>query len=118
MLRAERNEKAKDWTVRHPELRRAISKNYKARRRAQERSGISGSELKKWSDQQDKVCFYCLDDCVDDFHLDHFKPLSRGGVHECHNLVIACCSCNLRKSAQDPYKFMLNSLANSARLAA
>jgi hypothetical protein len=32
------------------------------------------------------------------FHLEHFVPISRGGITELSNLAWACPGCNLRKS--------------------
>lgn len=43
-------------------------------------------------------CFYCgcgLD--IDDFHMDHFYPKSKGGKANYENLVPSCPFCNLRK---------------------
>lgn len=34
-------------------------------------------------------------------HIDHLVPVARGGKNELDNLVTACASCNLGKSAQD-----------------
>ncbi len=39
-------------------------------------------------------------------HLDHIKPLSRGGRHEFTNLQFLCPTCNLNKHAKDPIDFM------------
>ena len=36
------------------------------------------------------------------FHLDHVIPVSRGGDHGMHNLVVACARCNLSKGAKTP----------------
>lgn len=90
---------------RDPEQYKAIRKSYKARRRAQENNGISGPELAKWVSEQTKVCHWCEAKCPDDYHVDHYFPLSKGGKHEIENLVIACPSCNMTKQAKDPYEF-------------
>jgi 5-methylcytosine-specific restriction endonuclease McrA len=50
---------------------------------------------------------WCDVDCSDDPIVDHYQPLAKGGLHETHNLVIACRSCNARKSAKDPEKFAI-----------
>lgn len=94
------------WAKANPERRRAIAQNYKHRRRAQESSGITGAELLRWKRQQKKACFWCDADCADAFEVDHFVALSRGGLHEIENLVIACRPCNARKSNKDPELFM------------
>lgn len=93
-----------DWVRRKPEKRRAISQNYKHRRRSQEATGMSSSELQAWAEQQAKICYWCGSKC-DAFHVDHYQPLAKGGTHTADNLVIACPTCNLQKSAKDPYEF-------------
>lgn len=94
------------WAMLNPEKRRAILRQHKAKRRAQEEAGISGGVLAAWTAEQPKVCFYCGDTCPDDFHVDHFVPLSKGGPHVLTNLRIACAPCNLSKSARDPMEWM------------
>lgn len=52
-------------------------------------------------------CFYCSQPVKrNDFHFDHVRPLSKGGVHGAYNLVISCPSCNCRKHDSDPNKFI------------
>ena len=96
---------ASRWCKANPERRRDIANSYKSRRRAVEGDGISGAELGRWSKAQAKVCYWCGSKCARKFHVDHYHPLSKGGAHEVSNLVIACPSCNLRKSAKDPIAF-------------
>jgi 5-methylcytosine-specific restriction endonuclease McrA len=52
------------------------------------------------------VCNYCGCDLAFDqrttWHIDHVVPLSRGGLHEIGNLVIACAQCNRAKGARTP----------------
>lgn len=98
-------EKAKAWAKKHPEKRRLISKNYKAKRRAMEKGGITYTALAAWESSARKVCHWCGKSCERKYHIDHYHPLSRGGRHEESNLVISCPTCNLKKSAKDPYEF-------------
>lgn len=93
---------AKVWAARNPQKRKAISKQYKSRRRSQEECGITGGMLAMWIRDQQKICFYCRSDCTETFHVDHFLPLSKGGAHVLTNLRIACPSCNLHKHAKTP----------------
>lgn len=37
---------------------------------------------------------------INDFHLDHIIPLSRGGTHESRNVQIAHAFCNQSKGAK------------------
>lgn len=93
------------WSNENPQKRRAIRTNYRDRRRSKTECGVSSSELSAWVSIQDKVCYWCGHDCSDGYHIDHYEPLSKGGLHEIDNLVIACPTCNLKKSAKDPYEF-------------
>jgi len=99
------NERAKAWTKRNPEKRRAISHNYAHKRRNWTVAGISSADLAEWTAAQKKVCYWCGTKCAKLFHIDHYVPLSKGGAHEAHNLVIACAPCNLKKNAKDPFDF-------------
>lgn len=94
------------WLAANADLRKAISKSYKARRRAREGGGVETSVLRQWAEDQPKVCFYCTADCEASYHIDHFLPLSKGGVHVLTNLRISCAPCNLKKNAADPLEWM------------
>ena len=60
----------------------------------------SWSRLRKLAKKNSgSVCHYC-GDYVDDGHLDHVIPLSRGGDDSPDNLVWSCSSCNLSKGAK------------------
>lgn len=96
---------SKEWVAKNPDKRRAILRNYKARRRAQESGGVSTAALAAWTLQQKKVCYWCGSKCAKGFHVDHYVPLCKGGKHEIGNLVIACAPCNLRKNLKDPFDF-------------
>jgi len=51
-----------------------------------------------------KFCYWC-NRRLTKFHIDHYQPLSNGGLHTLENLVISCPACNLKKSNKDPIKF-------------
>lgn len=106
---AENKEKAyaqtKEWARKNRDKVRAIKHTYKIKRRAKEKDGVSSAELAKWVAEQKKKCYWCGVVCKDDYHIDHYMPLARGGLHELSNLVIACPSCNMRKNAKHPYEF-------------
>lgn len=70
------------------------------------KGGMSSSDLEVWLKAQDKVCFYCAVDCKDNYEIDHFYPLSKGGRHTEENLVIACQGCNRKKQNKDPEDFI------------
>lgn len=99
------NAQEREWRRKNPEKCSATRRSSDARRRACVEAGISGPDLERWLSEQKKVCYWCGARCPKQFHVDHYTPLSKGGKHEECNLVIACQSCNLRKSARDPYEF-------------
>lgn len=104
MTREKRIAYVASWVKANPEKRRASSGNYKHKRRAVESGGASTSEVVRWKAAQPQVCFWCkTTGCK--LVLDHYFPLSRGGAHETSNFVLACRSCNARKSAKPPEQF-------------
>ena len=84
-----------------------IKANANHKRRAVIKGGsVSTEELQQLIDDNTK-CFYC--GCVvtdDNRHIDHFIPLSKGGLHDLHNLVVACATCNLKKGTKMPEEFI------------
>lgn len=50
-------------------------------------------------EKQNGQCFYCQSK-LDDFHLEHMTPISRGGLHDDSNLCLSCSSCNLKKTTK------------------
>lgn len=93
-----------DWRKANPEKDRENRRASQSRRRAGGK-GASPTEMKAWAAQQQKICHWCGARCEENYHVDHYEPLARGGRHEIANLVISCPPCNLRKSAKDPYDF-------------
>lgn len=84
---------------------------YKHKRRAIEKDGdVSMSQIKELISNANK-CYWCKCDINNkdrlSFHIDHYMPLSKGGLHTIDNLVISCPNCNLTKNAKDPYKFAI-----------
>lgn len=62
---------------------------------------MAGS-LNRWKKEIHKrdnyTCFYCGDKFdIDELHLDHIFPKSRGGKDKKDNLITACEQCNLIK---------------------
>jgi 5-methylcytosine-specific restriction endonuclease McrA len=97
--------KARKWAAANPERRRIISINYKARRRAHEADGDTTAVVAAWAAAAPKFCHWCDTACPDNYHIDHYVPLAKGGKHRVTNLVIACGPCNLKKNSKDPYEF-------------
>jgi len=85
---------------------KACTKNTKYRRKLKLSEGGASTEEIKNLLIKESICYWCnlpLDGKV--VHLDHFYPLSTGGMHEIYNLVVSCASCNMRKSNKDPFVF-------------
>jgi len=58
--------------------------------------------------REDYKCFYCLRELQrDDFYLDHLVPRTQGGQNYKSNLVASCGTCNTKKNALEPEKFLL-----------
>lgn len=95
----------REWRARNPQIVRDRQRGYGAKRRSKIDKGVSGKETRRWLLQQRKVCHWCGKACRKNFHVDHIRPLSRGGAHEFRNLCISCPSCNLTKHARDPIDF-------------
>lgn len=93
------------WREKNKDLLKAVSLSYKARRRAVEKAGDSSRAIKEWIGRQTLTCKWCGANCAGNFHVDHIKPLARGGTHTTGNLCIACPPCNIRKNARDPEEF-------------
>lgn len=49
-------------------------------------------------------CWICGCDLSGGLHIDHVKPLSKGGAHMLSNLRPACPECNIRKGATWPFR--------------
>lgn len=49
-------------------------------------------------------CWICGCDLSEGLHIDHVKPLSKGGAHMLSNLRPACPTCNIRKGATWPFR--------------
>ena len=62
----------------------------------------NSNELKNLREKQKNRCYIC--DCELDYeginqvHLDHIVPLSKGGAHTLLNVAWSCSSCNLSKN--------------------
>lgn len=56
-----------------------------------------------WRSLKEVLCHWCKQAFAPDAcHADHVIPLSRGGLHDLTNLVIACAACNVKKHARMP----------------
>ena len=65
---------------------------------------ITQKALKELAKRQNNCCFYCYSylEMLPPIkvHLDHVRPLARGGTHTICNVVWSCQRCNSRKGIQ------------------
>ena len=93
------------WQKNNPDYVRA-SNNRRRSRKYNNGKPMTSQEYRAWERSQPKICFYCGIHCADDYEVDHIVPYANGGVHQSHNLCIACMPCNRRKGAKDVETFM------------
>lgn len=92
--------KKQKWREKNRLLCRVYTRKYMALKRA---ATVNLGGIKRWIAQikskASVVCYYCgTRVSIDDMHIDHIVPLSKGGAHSVENLCIACASCNHSKS--------------------
>jgi len=63
---------------------------------------ITKKSLQELLKKQDNKCYHCESKLDETKHLDHYIPLSKGGIHSMDNVVWSCPHCNLTKNATMP----------------
>ena len=51
-------------------------------------------------------CKYCGTDIIDNYHIDHIYPISKGGLHDITNLQLICPTCNMSKGNKSEEEFV------------
>ena len=93
------------WNKNNPEKCKIQKKNEKAKRRGAEGS-FNKNDIEQILKQQKHKCAVCKCCIKTKFHVDHIKPIARGGSNDRKNLQILCPPCNMKKGAKDPIDFM------------
>lgn len=94
-----------DWRKENPNKNREYHE--KRRARINEAGGShSAEDIQERMEEQGFMCFYCSEPLEDDYHVDHYYPISKGGSNDAENIVVACPSCNLSKNDKAPDEFM------------
>ncbi len=102
--RLRHRELVRNWDKSNPALRR----EYDNRRRARllnQLGQVSADIESNLFEQQRGLCYYCQE-MLNNYHLEHKIPLSRGGLHDDENLCLSCAGCNLRKHTKTSEEFM------------
>ncbi|WP_202376256.1 HNH endonuclease [Mycobacterium intracellulare] len=76
-------------------------------RAAKSKNGSIPFDAKQWEEKLSywgNRCWMCRAPLEDNYHRDHVKPLSKGGIDCLANLRPACPSCNTAKGARWPYQ--------------
>lgn len=95
----------KEWRENNPERVKTYYSSYRARKR-NALGQFTDEDIVKLYIKQKGLCFYCGQALKDNYDIDHFTPLSKGGTNYPSNLRLSCHSCNNRKRARDPYEFI------------
>jgi 5-methylcytosine-specific restriction endonuclease McrA len=76
-----------------------------ARRAKAKISDVTPEDIQRILNSQRSKCYYCHIDIRIGATIDHYIPLSRDGVHETSNIVMACDTCNKQKGSKLPDEF-------------
>lgn len=97
--------RVRKWNSNNPEKVAAIGRSKHAKRRGAPGVHTAADVLAIFKMQKCR-CAYCSVSLKDrTYHVDHIKPLSRGGHNDRTNLQILCPTCNMRKYNKDPISF-------------
>lgn len=97
------SQKIKDYHKNHSQTeKRKIQKRASNNKRyALKKSTCDGSitpdSIKSMKETQINLCNICECDISNHFHIDHIKPLSKGGIHSIKNIQLLCPNCNIKK---------------------
>lgn len=106
--RDKRKAKAAEYKRKNPDKYRI----YHANRSARTREGsISSNMVRLLMLIQNEKCNYCGADLKIKYHIDHIRPLSRGGKHEDDNIQLLCPQCNMDKSAMFEDEYIYKTVA-------
>lgn len=106
-----RNAKSREWYT-HNKCRRAmVAKAFRSANRAlykliaHRRRGAKGRYTKDdisvlWDKQEGRCAAAHCRTPLDNFHIDHKNPISRGGSNYPRNLQLLCAPCNINKGAR------------------
>lgn len=94
----------KGWKALNPELVALCDRRRRAKKLAAG-GAHTVEDTRRIRQAQKGKCAYCKSKLGRSAHLDHIKPISKGGSNAASNLQWLCAPCNHRKSAKDPVEF-------------
>jgi len=92
------------WVNSNRDVVRANNQKRRALRSEAEGTHSANDVLRIFSLQRGR-CGYCRTSIRAGYHVDHIKPLSKGGSNWPRNIQLLCATCNVRKHAHDPIIF-------------
>ena len=93
----------KKWAEENRDKLRLKKHRYYSRKKRQ-LGVVSPDIIALLFEEQEGLCFYCNRE-LQDYHLEHKIPISRGGLHDDKNLCLSCPTCNLRKKDKTAEEF-------------
>lgn len=100
--------RVKDYLKRNPDKARQFSKVRDANRRARElaaEGSFTAADIRLQYRAQRGKCWHCGGSVGDTYHVDHLRPLAKGGTNDPRNLVISCPTCNLSKGDRQTWEW-------------
>lgn len=108
-FRTKHRDATRRYRAKHQERWRFLHRCNMAARRASKRNADTGRVTKEFLLKlyETEICHYCRSFTPRECRtMDHIKPLSKGGLHDPNNLVMACGSCNFSKNNRDLETFL------------
>lgn len=98
--------KAAAYTLRYRKENPDKAREFARRRKSLTLNKLPRGTVRRIGDAQRWRCAICRASVKKAYHIDHIMPLKLNGAHEPCNIQILCPTCNVRKSAKHPIKYM------------
>jgi hypothetical protein len=105
------SEYCKEWVANNRDKCRLKKHRYYAKLKRQ-LGDISPNIIDRLFEKQKGLCNYCNRE-LQDYHLEHKIPISRGGLHDDKNLCLSCPACNLRKKDKTAEEFFSKAMGGN-----